>query len=45
MGEKVCTSCKKLQEIMAIGVNAPTWYCYDCGKLVEPKETTDDGIK
>lgn len=38
-----CNSCKKLQDIMAIGIHAPTWQCYDCGRPIEPKESLDEG--
>ena len=37
MSERECTSCAKLQEIMAIGINAPIWICYDCGRPIEEK--------
>lgn len=37
-----CNSCKKLQDIMATGIHAPTWVCYDCGRPIEPKEPIDD---
>jgi len=39
--ERVCTSCVKLQEIMAIGINAPIWECYDCGRPIEEKPSDD----
>ena len=41
MSEKECTSCKKLQEIMAVGVKAPIWFCYDCGERIQPKEVVE----
>ena len=37
-----CKSCKKLEEIIAIGIHAPSWVCYDCGEPIKHKEEADD---
>jgi predicted RNA-binding Zn-ribbon protein involved in translation (DUF1610 family) len=41
-GMRECTTCKKLEEIIAIGVKAPSWVCYDCGEPIKHKEAVED---
>jgi predicted RNA-binding Zn-ribbon protein involved in translation (DUF1610 family) len=35
---KECSSCRKLEAIIATGDKAPKWVCYDCGEPIVPPE-------
>jgi hypothetical protein len=42
MSDIKCATCEKLEEVLAIGIQAPTWVCYDCGRPIVAKEGEGD---
>ena len=40
--KRECTTCKKLEDIIAVGVKAPSWVCYDCGEPIKHKDEASE---